>query len=461
LVSCAAYLYRAVIGPSWTAGLAGLLYAVDDAHALPATYLANRNALIATCFGLACVLCHVSSRQRGWRLGAVLGPCALALGLCAGEMAVATLGYLAAFALILDRGTLWQRIKPLAGYAAVAAIWAAVYVRGHFGARGSGYYVDPLGDPVSFAWAMAQHVPLLLLGQWTPISAELAQARGMHLGALALMVALGFALVPMVRASRSARFWCLGMLLSLLPIAAAGPMNRLLFFVGVGSMGLLALLIEALVKATAAASSPIRRIAAGTIGLVLLTIHLVLAPPLALATIREDDAVSRSMLRAIASVPSDAEIARQDLVVINPADYIYTAMAIGPVQHLAGLPAPRRLRTLGASSNAMHIERLDPRTLSIRPTGGLFTDAMSRYYRARTLPFHPGDHVQLDGFSVLVRAVDRTGNPTQLLYRFAVPLEDHSLRWLQWRDGRYHAWSPPRVGSSVSLPAARGIFEVE
>jgi len=46
-VLVAALLYREVLGATWIAGLAALMYALDGAHAVPAAYLANRNALIA------------------------------------------------------------------------------------------------------------------------------------------------------------------------------------------------------------------------------------------------------------------------------------------------------------------------------------------------------------------------------------------------------------------------------
>ena len=48
----------------------------------------------------------------------------------------------------------------------------------------------------------------------------------------------------MMRHNQIARFWGLGVLLSLVPVAAVGPENRVLFFVGVGSMGLLAQLVQ-------------------------------------------------------------------------------------------------------------------------------------------------------------------------------------------------------------------------
>ena len=66
VVVAAALLYRIVLGTTWVAGLAALLYAVDEAHSWPATYLANRNALIATSVGVLSIVCFIRWRQDAW-----------------------------------------------------------------------------------------------------------------------------------------------------------------------------------------------------------------------------------------------------------------------------------------------------------------------------------------------------------------------------------------------------------
>ena len=104
LAWAATLLYRETLGATWAAGLAALLYAVDDAHAAPAAYIANRNALVATAFGVLCLLCFARWRRQGWRPGAVLSPALLALALAAGEIALATAAYLGSYALLLGPG---------------------------------------------------------------------------------------------------------------------------------------------------------------------------------------------------------------------------------------------------------------------------------------------------------------------------------------------------------------------
>jgi hypothetical protein len=83
-------LYRRVPGTSAaTAGLAGLLFAVEDAHAYPAGWLADRNALLCLVFGVATLSCHLRWRITGRTRWLSLALLLLAVGLGCGE---ATLG---------------------------------------------------------------------------------------------------------------------------------------------------------------------------------------------------------------------------------------------------------------------------------------------------------------------------------------------------------------------------------
>ena len=63
---------------------------------------------------------------------------------------------------------------------------------------------------------------------------------GPLLGAWVFLTLLFAVLSPLLRREPVARFWALGMVLSLIPICATFPMDRLLFFVGLGAAGLLA-----------------------------------------------------------------------------------------------------------------------------------------------------------------------------------------------------------------------------
>lgn len=462
LAAAAAMFYRRILGAGWVAGLAALLYAVDDAHALPAAYLANRNALIATFFGVLSLLCFARSRESEGReqRGALLSAVFLALALAAGEMALASAAYLLSYALFLERGKAGARLRALAPNAVVLAIWALAYKLGGFGSTHSGFYREPLADPLAFARAALERIPLLVMGQWTPVPSDYGSAVAPGSEAATLLRWTGVATIAvlavlfarLVRRDRVSRFFAAGAALSLLPIAAVGPQDRLLFFVGLGSMGLLARLVQASFSGDAS-------LLAKTAAVALLGVHLLLAPAAVPRWIAFQEQASARMIAAVASVPADPALAAQDLILVNPPDYVYVVTAIPLMKRVAGEPSPRRLRALAAVPSALEATRVDARTLRVRLEAGLFSVPFTRYHRAGELRFAVGDRIELTGFAVEILGLNDAGDPNELAYRFAVPLEDESLRWLAWQDGVYVPWLPPAPGETVRLPAPQGIFD--
>src|SRR5262249_42881788 len=83
---CGALLRRALQGALGV--LALLLFAVDDAHILPAGWIANRNALVAVAPALAGLWAHLEWREAGRAWARPLSLVGLALGLTGGEAAL-------------------------------------------------------------------------------------------------------------------------------------------------------------------------------------------------------------------------------------------------------------------------------------------------------------------------------------------------------------------------------------
>lgn len=465
-VLVAALLYREVLGATWIAGLAALMYALDGAHAVPAAYLANRNALIACCFGFLSLLAFVRWREHGQRSTRWLSVLMLALSLSAGEMGLATAAYLFSYALTVDRDGIRARLMRLLPHGAVLGAWALIYKLGNFGSHGSGFYLDPLHDPLGFASLFCQRAAFLLMGQWTPLPAEMSMAYAPGTPALFHLTVFSFAIaalllvlfVPLILRDRMARFWGLGAMLSLIPIAAVGPENRVLGFVGLGSMALLAQLTQFVFAGASVAWVPrVWKGFAWAATLVLLLVHLIAAPLLGIARIAYQANVSSRMERAMASVPSDPRIESQDLVLINPPDHIYLVTAIWAVHRLGNLPMPQHMRAL-STGGTLEVTRVAPQSLRVRFPNGFFPTSFSRYVRSPNERFSAGQHFELPGLSVVVEALDAQGDPAQVLYEFPVPLEDPSLRWMSWHDGAYIPWTPPAIGHTQTISAERGIW---
>jgi hypothetical protein len=465
-VLAAALLYREVMGVTWIAGLAALMYAIDGAHAVPAEYLANRNALITCCFGFLSLLAYVRWRKLGHRRDRWLSVLTLALSLSAYEMGVATAAYLFSYALIVDHDGIRQRFMRLLPHGAVLAAWASIYKLGNFGSHGSGFYLDPLHNPISFAALFCRRAAFLLMGQWSPVPAEMSMAYApgspafMHLSifSCAIVALLIILFIPLVVRDRVAQFWTLGALLSLVPIAAVGPENRVLGFVGLGSMALLAQLTQFVFAGFSSAVLPRAwKGFAWAATLFLLLDHLIAAPFLGIARIDYQANVNSRMTRAMASVPSDPAIASQDLLLINPPDHIYLVTAIWAVHRLENLPMPRHMRAL-SSGGELEITRVGPKSLRVRFLDGFFPTEFSRFVRSPNEHFSAGQRFVLPGMTVVVESLDAGGDPEQVLYEFPLPLEDPSLHWMSWKDGAYVPWTPPPIGQTARFAPQRGIF---
>ena len=463
-VAAAAVLYRRVMGRGAVAGIAALLFAMDDAHAIPAAWLANRNALLATFFGILCLLAHDRWRRgKAWRW-AVTGSVSLAAALASGELALATAGYLVAYALFLDGAGKSRSLASLLPYGGVLSAWAILYRWGGFGTAGSGLYIDPVRDPWEFFRAAVERVPFLLLGQWSPILADWGpalspgSARILWVVAVALIAVLVFAFGRQIAREREARFWCVGMCLSLIPIAATFPSNRLLLFVGLGAMPLLARFLAevfSLDSPRPVGSSFRRGLAVGLIG-----VHLVLAPLAAPVSAWSVTIFGEPMVRAITSLPEDPNLAKQDLVIVNAPDYLLFVSNIPTLLALEGRPLPRRVRGLAIAPSPVRVTRLDDRTVRVRIDKGLFSGMLGRLFRGEQRPMEPHQVIELDGMSATLVELGKGGSPVEVDYRFARVLEDPSLRWVRWSNGMFVPFALPVPSESIDLPPALSPWEV-
>lgn len=455
VVLLATLFYRRMLGPTWLAGAAALLFAMDDAHGTPVGWIANRSTLIAATFGIGCLLAHDSWRRRG-RHGAFWVALVLwVLSLCSKEAGIATCAYLFAYALWQDQSILSRRLLTLVPYGVVLVLWRLVVSELGYGVSNVGHYVDPLSDPGRFGQALVQRFPVFLMGQWG-ISADLwllAELFGMqsalwwlsvsYLGVLALLF------WPLLSRDRLARFFATGMLLSVIPICAMVPGDRLLLFVGLGAFGLLVQFCQA--AFTAGWFGPgFRwwRALAIPAALLLVVLHGIVAP--ALLASRNGSLGSRELFQTFyLRMPFDDAIARQDLVVVNAPMPIFMCYLLYQCEQ-EGKPAPRAVRTLAPGLTPVTVSRPDERTLVVEPESGYlrFLDSL---FRNEDHPLNQGQQIRLARMTATVLQVDQ-GRPQIVAFSFETPLEDQSLRWVSFQDGRFLPWRPPAIGQQVTLP---------
>ena len=474
-----AVLYRKLLGPVWIAGLAALLYTVDDSNYFPAMWIANRNLLLSLFFSILTLLMYHRWRQQKSVYAGVAVPFLLLLALLSTEAGIATFAYLFAYALIIDRGSWRRRALSLVPSFIVIVIWRIIYNALGYGARGGGFIIDPGHEPLRYAWAVVKRAPVLLSGQWGWQPAEMFNLfsdyarRWNLLAAAAFLLLILIVFVPLLRKSRVALFWFVGMILCILPICATSPMNRNLLFAAIGAFGLTALFLGGLfVKESWVPRSQLWRVPAWILCLTLIIIHIVLAGAGRITAPRTWSFVFDTFYSTI-EVGSEPDLENKTTVVVN-APNPFLLLGLPVLRAYENKPLPERTRILAPGFVPLEITRTREKTLLLKAQTGhilspetsredfkpnfvYFYDEFNSLFRPENLPFRAGEQVELSGMSVEVIDVDRKGQPTQVLFRFAVSLDDSSLSWLQWNwkkggFGSYSRFNVPAVGEKAYIP---------
>jgi len=477
-----ATLYRKLLGPVWIAGLAALFYMIDDSNYFPAMWIANRNLLLSLFFSVLALLMHHRWRQQKSVYAGVAVPFLLLLSLLSTEAGIATFAYLFAYALIIDRGSRRRRALSLLPSFIVIVVWRVIYNSLGYGAWGSGFIIDPGSEPLRYAWAVVKRAPVLLYGQWGCLPAEMLNlfsdyARKWNLltaGVFLLLILIIF--LPLLRKNRVALFWFIGMILCILPICATSPMNRNLLFAAIGAFGLTAQFIGGLfLKESWVPKTRYWLVPAWIVCVTLLFINIIIAGGTRIIMPKRISSIFNTFYSTV-DVGSQPDIENKTIVVVNaPHPFLFLGLPVMRAYENKALP--ERTCVLAPGFVPLEITRTGEKTLLLKAqTGNIlspqtsredfkphfvyFYDEFNSLFRPKDLPFRVGERVVLSGISVEVIDVDRASQPTQVSFRFAVPLDDPSLSWLQWdwKKGGFGSYSTFKVPAASEKANIQGPF---
>ncbi|HET6283566.1 MAG TPA: hypothetical protein VFH73_21605 [Polyangia bacterium] len=452
-----ALLFRRLLSPR-LALLAFAIFAIDDAHWLPIGWIAARNAPVA----MACVvwglLAYVRFREDGWRPGAVLALGAWALALLAGEVALSGLMYVLAYELLRDRASgiraVWVGLRPLLPLGLLLVGYAVVYRVSGAGVRGSGAYINPIHDSAPFIAAAAARVPAqfgaLMVGApldlWllTPL-----QPIFVAVGLAAILVAVPW-FVTATKAlpasdRKGARWLALGSAVSLVPTSAGLLGERSLAAASLGAAVMVAVLLRHGWKRMREVHG-IRRVAV-VVGVLALGIpNLVVAAPWLVGKLAFMS-VNGKALERVASTAETAAPPPARAVLLwsdDPLLAAYTA-TLARITHLEALPS---FRVLAMAPVDLLMTRTAPDELELSCAGGsLLISEWERLFRAPEQPLPAGTELPLKGVTVRI-VEDLGGRPTRVRFQFDVPLDDPSLRFLEWRGRRLVPAALPALGET-------------
>jgi hypothetical protein len=446
-VAVAARLYRRFIDQPLIAGMAAVLFAYDDAHAIPVLWLANRNVLIAFFFGGMALLCHDRWRRNAWRPGSWLAPLCLALSLCGAEAGVATAGYLTAYALFIDRASWSSRVRSLIPALVVGLVWKVMYSSMGCGSWGSGFYTDPGSEPFRFAACVAERGPVLLMMQFflpmsvDPLMALFGPSERWIIAGWVSVAVIGLIIASMIRSDRTARFWSLGMMLAIIPVCATIPMSRLLFFAGLGAFGVVASWVGAVGRMS---PGPIRTVCRGVLGTLLL-IHAG-AAPVGLWLHTKELVPADSRAKIFVEIEAQQNSTSQILFVLNSPSVFH-----GQHRAIQMADASETLRFVAPSWCDVEVERRDDTTFVVRPEGGFLRRPMDALFRGAHHRMPNGHRVELPESVIEVTALTPDGRPAEIVVRCDRSLDHPDFVWVAWREGEYRLIDAPRVHEVLQL----------
>jgi hypothetical protein len=458
LVLATTALYRGVLGRNSISGMAAVMFALDHCHGFAAGWIANRNVLVASTFGVLALHAYVQARAARSPGKLALSCALLAAALLSGEGAVAIVAYMLGFALFVEPGALRGRLLAVLPHLLIVVAWRVVYTGIGRGARFSGLYLDPAREPLVFAGAVLERLPFLGLGQLLAPPAESAVFGPawthfpLYLFALLICAIAIFSLRFLLRVDGRARAFALGAAVALVLGCSTHPNNRLLFFVGIGVMPLLSELWHAALQnasylpGSGLPRRVVRGFAAVSVGFRLFVSPLLL--PITAFSVALSAPIAVEVRRALAIADG------RELVVLSAPEFFYVKLV--PVfAAIDGRPLPEHLRALSFGAIPLQVTRRDARTLELRYHGGILASPLLELYRARSLPLPIGTRIELDGLRIEVTQLTADGRVSAARFVFAHPLEDPRYRWIRWQEDRYVPFAPPPQGATVALSPAR------
>jgi hypothetical protein len=334
----------------------------------------------------------------------------------------------------------------------VLGVYHALYVSAGYGNSGAGLYPDSSSSPIHALLAWLETIPV-----WLATTATLPIASFEMLIANIRLPLVLFSLIVVAVLVRfmgrrciqepHGRMFALGAVLSMLPLAATWPQERLRFFVSFGVYGLLG----PWVARDFDVPERMRRFATRFVW----QLHGVCLPLLfvpGLFSIANGPGVS-------AAVALDQALPRASMpitILLNPPVWIVPWFEVA-MRRFRNEIAPPAF-ALYAGSQPLEIQRVDDRSLELHVAHSWFAAPFERLRDTDRAPFHPGDHIDLPSFEVEVREVDATGVPTRARFTFQHALEDPALAFRYWQGAKIMTWTPPPIGGRVQLTPTGSLF---
>ncbi|HEY1960746.1 MAG TPA: hypothetical protein VGH28_34275 [Polyangiaceae bacterium] len=447
-------LYKQWISPR-AAAIATAIFALAPCHAIPLSWLANREVLVSLAFGTfamgALVRYRANGKMRDFAVALVL----FAFAMLAGEYALAFGGYVVALEVLAPAPTLKRRVMAIETFALPALATVVLRAKLGFGNSGSGFYRDPFSQTHAFFAGAPRRMARLVVDAWLSSDSEwVMEAKPYAVAAFVIVVGVLVA-IPIRRAFRSedaamrklGRALVAGSFIALLPMVAVLPSPRLL---GVAVLGMAPVIGVALDHAwfPSKPGDAVRGDFASVLAVLLGFFHLVHGPVTSFLSTRFFHETSTNFVERTAWLRErvDQKPLEAKIVVARAG---WQTVLFAPFALDVDGRLPERWWVLSLVPHALILRRSDRSIDLIVPKGrGYFPTGPDDLFRSEDRPLHAGDVVRVPGLTARVIEGGESG-PGRVRFDFDQKLE--SLVWIAdgkegWRDT-----PPPQVGFGMPL----------
>jgi hypothetical protein len=428
--------------------LATAIFALAPCHVLPLAWLANREVLLSLALGTFALAAYARWRdERRPRDGAV-ALLFFGLAVLSGEYGLGFGGYVLAIELVRRREALVRRATGLVPFVVPVAAYLTLRARLDYGTRGSGFYADPLAEPLEYARHAPWRLLLLQAQAWLSYSADPA-AGPLETGIIVVLVGLGLLLTYVVwrrvraeldpRTREAATWMLLGSLFALGPVLAVLPSPRLLGVCMLGVAPISALVIE---RAWWPKGAEPRRGMAELIGLVGTALgfaQLVHAPGTSFLLARRQRAEAITFATQTAKVAESlGDVRASEVVVVRG----YARMFFAPFALTPNGEGPRRWQNLAQTGHVLLL-RKGPRAfeLVVGTDATIFPIGDNNLFRNASLRVRTGDVYKIPGATASVLEVGSAG-PRRVRFDF----ENDLGVWINEKNDTFESAQLPLEG---------------
>ena len=340
----------------------------------------------------------------------------------------------------------------------LGAAYIVIYKLMGSGAYGSEMYVDPLRDPLRFLELGVPKALALIGAQFLAASADLWL---ISLNARPVLVAIGVLAVVVMGVlvrrlwprldeptRRGLRWLTLGAVMSLVPVLATFPLNRLLLM---PSIGFSALTAAVLLQGWRSEDRVLRY--GARLLFVTTFIGLIGWPGTAVILRLGADEQTRASLE---TTITDEALSRRVVVFVapDPAASLYTPM----VRMWHHKPQAQSWVTFSFAPHAHRLTRTAVDTFELEVVEGRMLETVfEQLMRSSRFPVPLGMHVKLLGTEVTVLGLD-AGLPNRIQVKFDEDPDLGGYTLAQWKDGHLVSMVLPAVGQTLELPRLRGLL---